>query len=219
MRKLLFSEAVSRGRALSCAVPPQTATAASRAAASCGSTCAATRRRRWWPVPPVEGCLPTTPSFSTTSAARAPWTVSPGGREGLGGSWAGGFGLLELPGPCEPRAGCAWNSLASLLTRGSHRIPELFRLEKISETESSLWLILTLSASHVLTRGRGSPASLGSLFQHVITLSMKKFLLLSHLNLPWPNLRLCPAGSDRGRVGGCSSCGDPGLLTGVSSPL
>lgn len=48
----------------------------------------------------------------------------PRGQGGAGGSWAGVFGWLELSVPCEPRAGCAWSSLACLLSGGSYRIPE-----------------------------------------------------------------------------------------------
>ncbi|XP_030320756.1 histone H4 transcription factor isoform X2 [Calypte anna] len=57
-----------------CCVAGKTVTAPSRDAASCGNTCAATLRRRWWPVPPVGGCLPTTPSSLTTSDAKLRWT-------------------------------------------------------------------------------------------------------------------------------------------------
>ncbi|KAK4810608.1 hypothetical protein QYF61_007345 [Mycteria americana] len=42
------------------------------------------------------------------------------------------------------------------------------------------------------TRDGDSTTSLGSLFQCLTTLSVKKFSLISNLNLPWHNLRLFP---------------------------
>ena len=55
----------------------------------------------------------------------------------------------------------------------------------MSPSTTSTWL---LNAS----RDGDPTASLGSLFQCLITLSVKKFFLISSLNLPWRNLRQFP---------------------------
>jgi len=75
--------------------------------------------------------------------------------------------------------------------RNSHRIIELFRLEKTSKIIKSnrhpnttmpakLYLHFFLKTS----RDGDSTTSLGSLFQCLSTLQVKKFFLISNLNLP-----------------------------------
>jgi len=51
--------------------------------------------------------------------------------------------------------------------------------------------VMSLSATYTFSDG-DSTTSLGSLFQCLITLSVKHFFLTSKLNLPWHNLRLFP---------------------------
>jgi len=53
------------------------------------------------------------------------------------------------------------------------------------DPEHIKWFLIT-------SRDGDSTTSLGSLFQCFTTLSVKKFFLISNLNLPWHNLRPFP---------------------------
>lgn len=54
---------------------------------------------------------------------RKPW-----GQGGAGGAL--GWGVWVAGAACEARAGWAWNSLASVLADGSHRIPEFLHWKR-----------------------------------------------------------------------------------------
>ncbi|KAK4828859.1 hypothetical protein QYF61_000987 [Mycteria americana] len=84
----------------------------------------------------------------------------------------------------------------------NHRITESYRLEKTFKIIESnhkpntaknhhYTMSLSTSSKRPLNTSRDgdSTTSLGSLFQCLITLSVKKNFLISSLNLPWRNLR------------------------------
>ncbi|KAK4830462.1 hypothetical protein QYF61_011186, partial [Mycteria americana] len=98
------------------------------------------------------------------------------------------------------------NRLKSALRKSkNHRITESYRLEKTFKIIESnhkpntaknhhYTMSLSTSSKRPLNTSRDgdSTTSLGSLFQCLITLSVKKNFLISSLNLPWRNLRPFP---------------------------
>ncbi|KAK4830710.1 hypothetical protein QYF61_012970 [Mycteria americana] len=80
----------------------------------------------------------------------------------------------------------------------SFRLEKTFKIMKSNRTltlpSPPLSLFLGTTSTYLLNTSRDgdSTTSLGSLFQCLITLSVKKFSLISSLNLPWRNLRPFP---------------------------
>ena len=106
---------------------------------------------------------------------------------------------LVLGGP--PGKQCACLYCVRILRLADHRIIGWERLLRssvptICPTPSCLLNHISQSATstHFLNtyRDGDSTASLGSLFQCLTTLSVKKFFLISSLNLPWCSLRSLP---------------------------
>ena len=98
-----------------------------------------------------------------------------------------------IPNNCSIKTGCVWCSRTQWLSWNHYGWKRPLRSSPAVNTLLPILPSVPQSTQFLnATRDGDSTTSLGSPFQHLNTLSEKKFFLLSNLNLPLSNLRPFP---------------------------